>query len=99
MSSQESLLAMVSVACKSHVENGPFWKHSWLCLRETSDGGDGSSLWVWVNNVLLDSSNEALVLDCCVTFVERMVDPVFRRLRKFGGFGSPPICFLEVGVD
>ena len=93
---QESLLEMFSSTCKTHVENHPFWKHSWLCLTEKSDSGNGPSLWVWVNNFLLDSSNEALVLDCCVILVEHPSNPVFRQLGTYGVFESPPIRFIEV---
>lgn len=33
---------------------------------------DKPVLWVWVNEILLDSSNQALVLDCCIMPAENL---------------------------
>lgn len=40
-------------------------KHPCVSITYNCDGTERAS-WVWVNSILLDSSNEALVLDCCV---------------------------------
>ena len=98
MSPQESLLLMIAVVCETHAENRPFWKHPWFCLTEKSKDVDGPCLWVWVNNILLDSSNEALILDCCVTLVERVANPVSFQLCAFGAFLSPT-HFVEVCIQ
>lgn len=63
-------MAIASTVCKRHVEDGRGWEHPWVCITDGNDM-DQPALWVWVNEILLDSSNEALVLDCCVMLVDR----------------------------
>eukprot|EP00752_Nemacystus_decipiens_P011513 g10223.t1 len=41
---------------------------------------DGPAIWVWVNDILLESSNEALILDCCIMQVRRMKDAASTQL-------------------
>lgn len=82
---QESFLAIARLVSETHDESRPFWKHAWICLTETADSHDRPSLWIWVNNILLDSSNEAIVLDCCVF----PVDPLDGEASSW----------LEVGLD
>lgn len=65
------MLALASLTCTYHVEDRPTWTHPWICLTE-SQMGDKPALWVWVNEILLDSNNEALILDCCVMPVNRL---------------------------
>eukprot|EP00752_Nemacystus_decipiens_P011512 g10222.t1 len=58
------------------------WAHSfhpWVCISENRRD-DEPAVWVWVNEILLDSSNEALVLDCCVMPVRKMAGAVSARL-------------------
>lgn len=42
-----------------------------MCITENRRD-DEPALWVWVNEILLDSTNEALILDCCVMLADRM---------------------------
>lgn len=67
------MLAIASFACGEHNEDRPVWKHPWVCVADTCDDSK-RALWVWVNGVLLDSSNEALVLDCCIMPVNGIGD-------------------------
>lgn len=55
------------------------WKHPWVCLSE-NHLDDEPALWVFVNEILLDSSNEALILDCCILPVERRGGAVSTQL-------------------
>lgn len=82
-----------------HKDNLPFWKHPWICLTKRPGNYDSPSLWLWVNNILLDSSNEALVVDCCILLASSRVSPAFIRLgaaleycRAFGSSTK----FIEV---
>lgn len=76
------------------------WKHPWICLTKKSENHDGRSLWLWVNDILLDSSNEALVLDCCILFVSSLANPASIRLGAALDYcralESPPLTFIEV---
>lgn len=69
------------MACERHNEDLPFWKHPWVCMAD-SHSDDEPAIWVWVNEILLDSSNEALVLDCCIMPVDRMDDPASLQLKE-----------------
>lgn len=69
---QESMLAIATMGTEQDDEDLPVWPHPWVCIAE-GHRDDGPAIWVWVNEVLLDSSNEALVLDCCVMPVSNRV--------------------------
>lgn len=97
---QKSLLHIVDTVCKNHNEDRPGWKHPWVCITERGELGN-RAIWIWVNDVLLDSSNEALMLDCCIISVERMVDAASARLgaaidEDNDEEGGPGIYFVEV---
>lgn len=67
-------------ACTQHIEErSSVWKHSWMCISQHARD-DEPAIWVWVNEILLDSSNEALVFDCCIMPVERMGDAASAQL-------------------
>ncbi|CAB1098062.1 unnamed protein product [Ectocarpus sp. CCAP 1310/34] len=69
---KEEILAIISTACEHHDEaHASSWKHPWMCITENRRD-DEPALWVWVNEILLDSTNEALILDCCVMLADRM---------------------------
>ncbi|CBN79557.1 conserved unknown protein [Ectocarpus siliculosus] len=69
---KEEILAIISTACDHHEEaHASSWKHPWMCITENRRD-DEPALWVWVNEILLDSTNEALILDCCVMLADRM---------------------------
>ena len=71
---QETILAIASIAWTRHIEGrSSCWKHPWVCVSENGRD-DEPAIWVWVNEILLESSNEALVLDCCIMPVGRMRD-------------------------
>lgn len=74
-------MAIASMACTHHQDELPVWTHPWVCISE-NHRFDQPALWLWVNEILLDSSNEALILDCCVMPVARMDDPVSAQLRE-----------------
>ncbi|CAM9230359.1 unnamed protein product [Scytosiphon promiscuus] len=78
---KESFLAIASTACMYHDDELPIWTHPWVCISENRSK-DEPALWVWVNEILLDSSNEALVLDCCIMPVDRMEQPASAQLRE-----------------
>lgn len=62
---------LASTACTRHVEDrSSVWKHPWLCLSENGRD-DEPAIWMFVNEILLESTNEALILDCCILPVER----------------------------
>lgn len=50
-----------------------------MCISE-SGRDDEPAIWVWVNDIVLDSGNEALILDCCVMPVGQMGDAVSAQL-------------------
>lgn len=81
MFAQESFMVIASMACTHHKDELPVWTHPWVCISE-KHRFDQPALWLWVNEILLDSSNEALILDCCVMPVARMDDPVSAQLRE-----------------
>ena len=68
---QESIRDIAASACATHKEDRSTWKHGWSCITN-DQRHDGPALWVWVNEILLDSTNQALVLDCCILPVDRM---------------------------
>lgn len=71
---------MASVACTRHVEErSSCWKHPWMCISDNRRD-DEPAIWVWVNDILLDSSNEALVLDCCIMPVRQMAGAFSAKL-------------------
>lgn len=75
-------MAIASMATEHHDEDLPVWAHPWVCIAENHDE-DGPAIWVWANEVLLDSSNEALVLDCCVMPVlNRVSDAAAAQLME-----------------
>lgn len=95
---QEILFRIVSIACSRHAENRPVWKRPWFHLK-TSHAKDQRVLWLFVNDVLLDSSNEALVLDCCIMPVERMDLGASRQLRDFIELSSSSNIFIPMEVN
>ena len=68
---QETMLAIAKMGTDNKDEL-PVWPHPWVCLTE-GHRDNGPAIWIWVNEILLDSSNEALVLDCCVMPVSNRV--------------------------
>ncbi len=78
---QESILAIASMASKHHKRDFPVWPGPWVCIAEDRDRHDIPAIWIWVNEILLDSSNEALLLDCCVLPVDRLGDEVCSQLK------------------
>lgn len=76
------MLAIAETACTSNRDSRSPWTRAWVCVSDTHHSGD-SAVWIWVNEVLLDSSNEAVVLDCCVMPVEHLGDAVSVRLREY----------------
>ncbi|CAM9120897.1 unnamed protein product [Ectocarpus sp. 6 AP-2014] len=78
---KESFMAIASMACTYHQDELPVWTHPWVCISD-NHRFDQPAIWLWVNEILLDSSNEALILDCCVMPVARMDDPVSAQLRE-----------------
>lgn len=74
-------MAIATMACERHVEDLPVWAHPWVCIAD-SHRDDEPAIWVWVNEILLDSSNEALVLDCCIMPVDRMDDAASTQLKE-----------------
>lgn len=105
---QESLLAIVSKVCEMHRDNRPFWKHPWICLANKPGNLNIYCLWLWVNDILLDSSNEALVIDCCILLDNSIMNIASVRLGTALDYcralGSSPINFIEVrlcfeGID
>lgn len=68
---QETMLAIAKMGTDNEDEL-PVWPHPWVCLTE-GHRDNGPAIWIWVNEILLDSSNEALVLDCCVMPVSNRV--------------------------
>lgn len=76
---QETLLAIASTSCTHHDDKLPVWTHKWVCVSD-NHRRDEPALWVWVNEILLDSSNEALVLDCCIMPVDRLDDAASAQL-------------------
>lgn len=103
---QETILGVASVACTSHIEErSSCWKRPWICISENGRD-DEPAIWVWVNGILLDSSNEGLVLDCCVMPVGRMGEATSTQLGaaieldKLNGDGAgtvyPKVVVLDV---
>lgn len=81
MNAQEAMLAIVSTPCESHTEDrSSCWKHRWVCIREAEGRDDDKAIWIWVNEILLEPSNEAVVVDCCVMPVGRIGDTVSTQL-------------------
>ncbi|CAM9617444.1 unnamed protein product [Hapterophycus canaliculatus] len=78
---KESILAIASTVCTLHEDELPIWTHPWVCVSE-NHRNDEPALWVWVNEVLLDSSNEALVLDCCIMPVDRLDEAASTQLSE-----------------
>ncbi|CAM9233644.1 unnamed protein product [Ectocarpus fasciculatus] len=77
---KEEILAIISTVCDHHDEaRTSSWKHPWMCITENRRG-DEPALWVWVNEILLDPTNEALILDCCVMLADRMDSPASMQL-------------------
>lgn len=87
------MLDIATSACATHDDDSPVWKHSWVCIT-VNQRQDEPALWVWVNEILLDPSNQALVLDCCVVPVDRMSHEASLRLGAAIGDAATP--FLEV---
>ena len=86
---QESLSDIAASACATNNDDNSIWKHEWACITN-NQRRDEPALWVWVNDILLDSSNEALVLDCCIMPVDSMdheaslqLDAVVGDMSKF----------------
>eukprot|EP00752_Nemacystus_decipiens_P005603 g5071.t1 len=69
---KESLLTIAVMGTEKDDDDLPVWPHPWVCLTE-AHRDDGPAIWIWLNEVLLDSSNEALVLDCCVMPVSNRI--------------------------
>lgn len=73
-----------------------------MCITENRRD-DEPALWVWVNEILLDPTNEALILDCCVMLADRMDSPasmqlgIALELEDIYGRGTG-ICFPKVNV-
>lgn len=84
---QESFLAVISTAITSHTENGRGWNRSWALVADP-DNHSEPAIWIWVNDLLLDSSNEALVIDCCVLPVACVGDALSLQLQRSAQFGS-----------
>lgn len=59
--------------CQHHDEGRPIRKNPCVRLTETQSASD-PDIWLWVDEVLLDSRNEALVPDYCVVPVDQMSD-------------------------
>ncbi|CAM9211239.1 unnamed protein product, partial [Laminaria digitata] len=81
---KESLLHIAASACATHNEDNPTWKHEWACITNT-ERHDEPTLWVWVNEILLDPSNQALVLDCCIMPVDSMLHEASLKLDAVVG--------------
>lgn len=96
---QKSFLHIAAAVCEHHSEDRSGWKHPWVCITEGGDPGK-RAIWVWVDGILLDSSNEALILDCCIMPVDRMVDAASARLGKAVAQDNydcgPGVSFVEV---
>ncbi|CAN0267812.1 unnamed protein product, partial [Ectocarpus sp. 12 AP-2014] len=84
---KESFLAVISTAITSHTENGRGWSRSWALVKDP-DNHSEPAIWIWVNDLLLDSSNEALVIDCCVLPVACVGDALSLKLQRSAQFGS-----------
>lgn len=67
-----------------------------ICITEARK----PALWVWVYNILLDSSNEALVLDCCFMPVDDTSDAASAKLsgaaESANRIGTKCPIFVEV---
>ncbi|CAM9358762.1 unnamed protein product [Scytosiphon promiscuus] len=98
---KKSFLHISAIACENHSDDRPGWKHPWVCITEGSDRGK-RAIWIWVNGILLDSSNEALILDCCVLPVDRMIDDVSARLgfavAQDNGQSGPGVSLIEAST-
>ncbi|CAM9288454.1 unnamed protein product [Ectocarpus fasciculatus] len=84
---KESVLAVTRSATTSHTENGPGWNRTWTLVEDPDYYGE-PAIWIWVNDLLLDSSNEALVVDCCVLPVACRSDELSEKLHCSLQFGS-----------
>lgn len=67
------MLSLAEQACMHHSEDRSSWKHNWMCLTEYR-ADRNPAIWVYVNEILLESTNEALILDCCIMPVDRLGD-------------------------
>ncbi|CAM9318300.1 unnamed protein product [Ectocarpus sp. 13 AM-2016] len=52
----KEIFAIITTACDHHDEaHASSWKHPWICITEIRRD-DEPALWVWVNEILLDST-------------------------------------------
>lgn len=97
------MLFLAANACEHHNQERSSWKHPWVCIMERSGSYKDLVLWVWVNDILLESSNEALILDCCVMPTHRLTEASVRHgtaveLGKYQA-GGAGVHYTEVKLS
>lgn len=97
---KESFLLIANEACGAKEEDLRVWKRPMMCLTDDNQHPARSpTIWLWISDILLDSNNQALVLDCCIMPVTGRHDPQSMQLGGALAQDKYEIAFVKVRIE